>query len=209
MLIADTETLRDFCRSLQGAPYLAVDTEFLRDDTYDAQLCLVQVAYGEHAAAIDPLAEGIDMGPLAKLLNDKSTVKVLHSASQDLGIFLRVMGEITGPVFDTQIAASVCGHQDPAPKPQEPGGALPAGAESVVTLLRALLKLRCDAADVSPPMIAKRDDLEAIVTGQRENIPALSGWRRESFGKDAEDLVAGRLALAGSPKGAREVRLAD
>ena len=109
MLIADTEALRAFCRELEGAPYLAVDTEFLREKTYHARLCLVQVAYGEHAAAIDPLAEGMDLAPLHRLLADASTVKVLHSASQDLGIFLRSMGHIPGPVFDTQIAASVCG----------------------------------------------------------------------------------------------------
>ncbi|MDA1266134.1 MAG: ribonuclease D [Planctomycetota bacterium] len=112
MLITDSSTLSDFCSALRGAPYLAVDTEFLREKTYYAELCLVQVAHGEHAAAIDPLAEGIDLSPLRELLCDGSTVKVLHSAVQDLEIFLQGMGQIPGPVFDTQIAAAFCGHGD-------------------------------------------------------------------------------------------------
>jgi ribonuclease D len=94
---------------LRGAPYICVDTEFLREKTYFARLCLVQVAYGDHAAAIDPLAEDIDMAPLRDLLLDRSTVKVLHAATQDLEIFLDKMKEVPGPIFDTQIAASVCG----------------------------------------------------------------------------------------------------
>lgn len=381
MLIADTQALAKFCEALEGAPYLAVDTEFLRENTYHAQLCLVQVAYGDHAAAIDPLAEGIDMAPLGALLCQESTVKVLHSASQDLGIFLRAMGQIPGPVFDTQIAASVCGfgHQpgyaslvesmlgesidkssqatdwslrplsdaqvhyaigdvthlceiyerlladlelrgrsawveeemaalmnpekyrvDPAaayrrikirrPSPKNlavlrelakwreetamardlpknwvvrdeslaeiaqhfpkdidalarvrglkeavakgaygkaileaqqralsspegewpvpsSSGPLPTGTDSVVALLQALLKLRSDASEVSSPMIAKREDLERMAIGSDAEVPARSGWRWELFGRDANELVAGRLALTGSPDGAREVAL--
>ena len=381
MLIADNETLREFCRELEGAPYLAVDTEFLREKTYHARLCLVQVAHGQHAAAIDPLAKGLDLAPLSRLLSDPSKVKVLHSASQDLGIFLRLMGHLPGPVFDTQIAASVCGfgHQPgyaglvesilglsidktnqatdwslrpltadqvsyaigdvthlcviyerllaileerrraewveeemsalmdpskyrvdpetayrrvkirrPSPKnlvvlkalarwreetaverdlprnwivrdealaeiaqhfptdaralarvrglkdsvaegaygrailhaqrealatPEEEwptptgSGPPPPGTDSGVALLQALLKLRSDAAEVSSPMIAKREDLESIATGEFTGVRALSGWRRELFGQDAEALVTGRLALTGSPSGALEVRL--
>lgn len=110
MLITTTDDLARFCEPLRDAPYIAVDTEFLRDKSYFARLCLVQVAHGEHAAAIDPLAEGIDMGPLAGLLREPGIVKVLHSATQDLEIFLDKLGEVPGPVFDTQIAATVCGH---------------------------------------------------------------------------------------------------
>jgi ribonuclease D len=89
-----------------------VDTEFMRESTYRAELCLVQVAYGEHAAAIDPLAKGIDLAPLHALLAEPGTLKVLHSAVQDLEIFLHAFGSVPGPVFDTQIAASVCGLGD-------------------------------------------------------------------------------------------------
>lgn len=381
MLISDTQTLANFCQALEGAPYLAVDTEFLRENTYHAQLCLVQVAYGEHAAAIDPLVDGMDMAPLGALLCKESSVKVLHSASQDLGIFLRAMGQIPGPVFDTQIAASVCGfgHQpgyaslvesmlghsidkssqatdwslrpltdaqvhyaigdvthlcevyeklvadldlrgrgpwveeemvalmnldryqvDPetayrrikirrpspknlvvlrelakwreetamardlprnwvvrdeslaeiaqhfpkdaaalarvrglkesvakgaygkaildaqeralsSPEDQWPvpssSGPLPAGTDSVVALLQALLKLRSDTAEVSSPMIAKREDLERLALDSTSDVPAQSGWRWELFGQDAVELVEGRLALTGSPHGATEVKL--
>lgn len=112
MLIQDTESLHRFCSALEGAPYLAVDTEFMRESTYRAELCLVQVAHGEHAAAIDPLAEGIDLAPLHALLAKPETLKVLHSAAQDLEIFLYATGSVPGPIFDTQIAASVCGLGD-------------------------------------------------------------------------------------------------
>jgi ribonuclease D len=110
MLITDTATLTQFCDALTGAPYLAVDTEFMREKSYYARLCLVQIAYGDHAAAIDPLAPGIDLAPLKNLLSTPNTVKVLHSATQDLEIFLTLMGKIPAPVFDTQIASAVCGH---------------------------------------------------------------------------------------------------
>jgi ribonuclease D len=109
MLITKSDALADFCRALRGAPYIAVDTEFLREKSYFAHLCLVQVAYGEHAACIDPLAPDIDMGPLRELLLDTGTIKVLHSATQDLEIFLQKLGAVPTPIFDTQIAASVCG----------------------------------------------------------------------------------------------------
>jgi ribonuclease D len=109
MLITTSDALADFCAALRGSPYIAVDTEFLREKTYRAQLCLVQVAYGEHAAAIDPLAPDLDLGPLRDLLHDRATVKVLHAATQDLEIFLDKTGSVPGPIFDTQIAASVCG----------------------------------------------------------------------------------------------------
>jgi len=109
MLINTSSDLSKFCDALRGAPYIAVDTDVMREKSYYARLCPVQVAYGEHAAAIDPLAEGLDMGPLRDLLCDPTITKVLHSATQDLEIFLDKIGEVPGPVFDTQIAATVCG----------------------------------------------------------------------------------------------------
>lgn len=109
MLITTSDDLARFCDTLRGAPYIALDTEFVWERSYFARLCLVQVAYGPHAAAIDPLAPGIDLRPLGALLRDTQTLKVLHAATQDLAIFLEKLGEVPGPVFDTQIAASVCG----------------------------------------------------------------------------------------------------
>ncbi len=111
-LITDSADLAAFCASLRAAPYIAVDTEFVRERTYHARLCLVQVAHGEHAAVIDPLARDLDLGPLRELLLDPAILKVVHSGSQDLEIFLHAMGQVPTPIFDTQVAAAVCGFGD-------------------------------------------------------------------------------------------------
>ena len=94
------------------AEFLAIDTEFMREQTYFSQLCLVQISDGTTAAAIDPLASGIDMTPLWQLLADESIVKVFHAAHQDLEIFYKEMGHLPLPLFDSQIAAMVLGHGD-------------------------------------------------------------------------------------------------
>lgn len=107
-LVQDARTLARLCDSLRGAPWLALDTEFLREKTYYPRLCLVQVATPERLACIDPLAIE-DLGPLFELLRDPGTVKVLHAARQDLEALLRVAGEVPAPVFDTQLAAGLLG----------------------------------------------------------------------------------------------------
>jgi ribonuclease D len=107
--IADQSALDAFCVGLRGAPYVAVDTEFLRDKTYWPQLCLVQLAGAGQAAAIDPLAEGIDLTPVFEILADPGTVKVFHAARQDLEIFMMQTGRLPAPLFDTQVAAMACG----------------------------------------------------------------------------------------------------
>ena len=111
-LITTTSDLEAFCRDLAGADYVAVDTEFLREKTYYPQLCLVQIAGPKGAAAIDPLAEGIDLAPLVAVLNDPSVLKVFHAARQDVEIFFHLTGKIPHPLFDTQVAAMVCGFGD-------------------------------------------------------------------------------------------------
>ncbi len=103
--------LEDLAKDLAGAPWLAVDTEFLRERTYRPELCLIQVAGPELAACIDPLALD-ELGPLRKLLMNPGTVKVFHAARQDLEIFLEIWGELPGPVFDTQPAAALLGLGD-------------------------------------------------------------------------------------------------
>jgi ribonuclease D len=112
MLITTSSALAEFCHALRGVPYIAVDTEFMREKSYYAYLCLVQVAHGKHVAAIDPLVEGLDMSPLYELLCDPTIVKVFHSAVQDLEILLGKIGQVPAPLFDTQIAAAVCGLGD-------------------------------------------------------------------------------------------------
>jgi ribonuclease D len=111
-LITDTEALASFCVRQKGAEFIAVDTEFMRERTYWPILCLAQVAGPEEAVAIDTLAPGLDLAPLLDLMTDPAVLKVFHAARQDLEIFFYRSGRVPHPVFDTQIAAMVCGFGD-------------------------------------------------------------------------------------------------
>ena len=110
-LITDTDSLHSLCERLSHSPFVAVDTEFMRETTYWPELCLIQVANSEEAAAIDPMAEGIDLTPLWDLLVDNEDVlKVFHAGGQDLEIVHNVTGKTPQPLFDTQIAAMALGY---------------------------------------------------------------------------------------------------
>jgi len=109
--VADAAALAALCRRLAGVPWLALDTEFVRDETYYAQLCLVQLATPELTAVVDVLALG-DLQPLHELLADPHLLKVLHAGRQDLEIFYQLAGRVPAPVFDTQLAAPLLGHPD-------------------------------------------------------------------------------------------------
>ena len=111
-IIADSTELAAFCARQATAEYIAVDTEFLRDTTYWPQLCLVQVGGPDEVAAIDSLAPDIDLTPLFALMDNPKILKVFHSARQDLEIFYNLMGHVPAPIFDTQVAAMVCGFGD-------------------------------------------------------------------------------------------------
>jgi ribonuclease D len=111
-LISDSGALAAFCRRQHGVDFIAVDTEFMRERTFWPILCLVQIAGPTEAVAIDTLAEGIDLAPLLALMNDPATLKVFHAARQDLEIFFFLSGQVPHPIFDTQIAAMVCGFGD-------------------------------------------------------------------------------------------------
>ncbi len=111
-LITETAPLADFCERLAGEEFITVDTEFLRERTYWPELCLVQVGGAREAAAVDALAPEIDLAPLYELLRNPGITKVFHAARQDVEIFLKEMGEVPTPLFDTQIAAMVCGFGD-------------------------------------------------------------------------------------------------
>jgi len=110
--ITDTKALAQFCDFVSSADFVTIDTEFMRERTYWSKLCLVQLAGPDEAAIIDPLAEGIDLTPLITLLSDPSILKVFHAARQDIEIFHHMTGVVPTPVFDTQIAAMVCGFGD-------------------------------------------------------------------------------------------------
>ena len=111
-LIDTTDGLAAFCQRQAQTEYITVDTEFMRDKTYWPLLCLVQVAGPEAAAAIDPLAPGIDLAPLFALMADPGVLKVFHAARQDIEIFVNMAGAVPAPLFDTQVAAMVCGFGD-------------------------------------------------------------------------------------------------
>lgn len=113
-MITTTTDLAALCDSLQAVPFITVDTEFMRESTYYPQLCLIQISgpNPETAHCIDPLADGIDLSPLHALLSNTAVLKVFHAARQDLEIFAKAMGCLPEPLFDTQIAAMVCGFGD-------------------------------------------------------------------------------------------------
>ena len=109
-VILTTSELAEACARLAKHPFVAVDTEFLREETYWPNLCLVQMAGPDEALIVDPLAKGIDLAPLFALMADKSTLKVFHAGRQDIEIFHVQAGIVPEPMFDTQVAAMVCGH---------------------------------------------------------------------------------------------------
>src|ERR1700719_400501 len=118
-IVETNEALAAFVAELASAPYLALDTEFLRDQTYYPKLCLIQVAAPpvdgkDLEAIIDPLAPGMDLAPFYELLKRPDITKVLHAARQDIEIFYLQGGVLPAPLFDTQIAAMVCGFGDAA-----------------------------------------------------------------------------------------------
>jgi ribonuclease D len=104
-LITTTEALSDLCDRLAKSDFVAVDTEFMRENTYRPELCLVQIANTEEAAAIDPMAPGIDLKPLLDLMCDNEDVlKIFHAGGQDVEIIVNLTGKTPHPIFDTQIA---------------------------------------------------------------------------------------------------------
>src|ERR1700754_850333 len=109
-LITDTESLQQLCDRLARHDFVAVDTEFMRENTYWPDLCLIQVASPVEAAAIDPKAEGIDLAPLLELLvNNEEVLKVFHAGGQDIEIVFNLTGGTPYPMFDTQVAAMALG----------------------------------------------------------------------------------------------------
>ena len=108
-LITRTEDLAAACAKLSAAPFIAVDTEFMREQTFWPRLCLVQIASEDTEVLIDSMAPGIDLKPLFDLMVDETVLKVFHSARQDVEIVHHLAGVIPHPIFDTQVAAMVCG----------------------------------------------------------------------------------------------------
>ena len=109
-LVTTTEALAELCDRWAQSPFIAVDTEFMRENTYWPDLCLIQVADEQDAAAIDPKADGLDLKPLLDLLTENEDVlKVVHAGGQDIEIICNLTGKTPHPMFDTQIAAMALG----------------------------------------------------------------------------------------------------
>ncbi|MGP9820986.1 ribonuclease D [Salinarimonas sp. NSM] len=111
-LITDTDGLAAACARLAASPFVTVDTEFMRETTYYPKLCLIQMASRDEAILVDPLAPGLDLSPFLALMANEAVVKVFHSARQDLEIVWILGRLIPAPLFDTQVAAMVCGYGD-------------------------------------------------------------------------------------------------
>ena len=127
MYIANQEDLEAFAKRAMRSSVLAIDTEFLREKTYYAKLCLLQLATDDETAIVDPF-EVDDLRVLAPLLENESVVKLFHAGGQDLEILLREVGALPRPLFDTQVAAALLGHT------QQIGYAALVHAECGVTL---------------------------------------------------------------------------
>jgi ribonuclease D len=128
-IIVSTESLAAFCERAAQFEFVTVDTEFLRETTYWPRLCLIQVATNDEAVLIDPLAPDIKLAPFFTLLANPDVTKVFHAARQDVEIFVKLTGAVPNNIFDTQIAASVCGFGDSA---------------SYDSLVRAICKVELD-----------------------------------------------------------------
>jgi ribonuclease D len=111
-LITETKALAALCKALAHGTFVTVDTEFMRETTYWPDLCLIQIAGAEANGLIDPMADGIDLAPFFALMNNEKVLKVFHAARQDVEIMVHLAGTVPHPIFDTQIAAMVCGFGD-------------------------------------------------------------------------------------------------
>ncbi|MFQ0814758.1 ribonuclease D [Brucella anthropi] len=111
-LITTTEALEEAVSALAKSDFVTVDTEFIRETTFWPELCLIQMASPDHTALVDALAPGLDLAPFFRLMADEKIVKVFHAARQDIEIVFHLGGLIPSPVFDSQVAAMVCGFGD-------------------------------------------------------------------------------------------------
>ncbi len=111
-LVDSTTALAEACALLKSCEFITVDTEFHRETTFWPKLCLIQIAGGTEAFAIDALAPKLDLEPFLALMRDPGIIKVFHAARQDIEIIWKLSGSVPSPLFDTQIAAMVCGYGD-------------------------------------------------------------------------------------------------
>src|SRR3990167_3091461 len=108
-IITKTSDLKELCGRAVHESFITLDTEFVRETTYWPQLCLIQMGLADEACIIDPLSKEMDLAPFFELLQTPNLIKVVHSGRQDVEIFYHLTGQIPSNLFDTQIAAMVCG----------------------------------------------------------------------------------------------------
>jgi ribonuclease D len=111
-IITTTQALSELCKRLSSETFVTVDTEFMREHTFWPILCLIQIAGEKEEAIIDPMAKGLDLSPFYELMANEAVLKVFHAARQDVEIFVAATGDTPKPLFDTQVAAMVCGFGD-------------------------------------------------------------------------------------------------
>ncbi len=187
-LITSTGELADICTRLAAQPYVTVDTEFMRETTYYPKLCLIQLAGADEVALVDPLADGIDLSPFLALMANEAVTKVFHAARQDVEIIWLMGRIIPVPLFDTQVAAMVCGFGDQV---------------SYEQLVNDLAKARIDKSsrftDWSrrPLSTAQLDYAQSDVTHLRAVYEALRE-KLEASGREA--WVAEEMALLTAPE---------
>lgn len=111
-MITTTDQLEQAVAALSQSDFVTVDTEFIRETTFWPELCVIQLASPDHTAIVDALAPGLDLAAFFRLMADEKIVKVFHAARQDIEIIFHLGNLIPHPVFDTQVAAMVCGFGD-------------------------------------------------------------------------------------------------
>ncbi len=188
------EKLAILCQDLSGAPWLALDTEFLREKTYYSKFCLLQIATPSLVACVDPLAlENIDN--LLDIIYNPEVVKVFHSARQDLEIFYHLRGSLPAPVFDTQIAAPLLGFQD------NPGYAMLVSSWLNVNLTKEHTRTDWSFRPLSEGQIAyAADDVIYLAEIYQRMHKKLTGLGRLDWLKDDFDHLSDVTVYQASPE---------
>ena len=197
-IITDNNSLKELCQKLNKDPFVCIDTEFMREGTYWPRLCLIQLADPQgNTFVVDPLATNIDLGPFCSLLTNESLQKVLHAARQDMEIFFHLIGSVPKPLFDTQIAAMVCGFGE---------------AASYETLVRKLAGAQIDKSsrfsDWSKRPLEKRQlsyalsDVAHLPEIYKKLHTTLTGTGRSSWVQEEMDALCNSDLYAAEPKDA-------
>lgn len=219
MIIQNQSELNEFCAALARGPYLTIDTEFLRDKTYFPKLCLLQMAGPDvDARAIDPLIEGLDWEPVRALMANQNVLKVFHAARQDIEIFWHLYKELPTPIYDTQVAAMVCGFGDQvaynALVRELTGNELeknaqftdwsrrPLSPKQIRYALDDVVYLR-DVYEKLHARLAKQgreqwvlEEMEILKSPRTYQTPPLEAWKRIKVRSDKPDVLAILRALA-------------